>query len=840
MKCFTRCLYLAAIQSSLIATAQIDLNSNQQSDIWERNYAARDLLPNGDADGDGRSNRDESIAGTDPFDPQSYLKIDFGLSETGGIRLSCPVANPKRYNIYHRDDLSAGDWMLLESVTTYDPFEFSEAIEGDRGFYKVEVLDADSDGDGLTDWEELKLGFNPALVNTDYYRDDDFERITDALGESNLISLHLLDTDTYENWPDPATFVIRRSGGIDPINVSFSYSGSASPADYSGPTTTLSLPAGQNDTYLQIFPVDDGLDEGTETLTLTLLDGADYDLGASNSGSIQIHDANDGLSPKEAGRLLAQATFGATEPDIASVQSLGIEGWIDAQMALPPSLLQTATEAAYAIDGADPDINFYGSGKLVGWWNNAIRADDQLRQRVAFALSEILVVSDDTGMIDGEPIGMANYYDIFVRHAFGNYRDIIEEVTYHPVMGIYLSHKGNRAPDPSIGRFPDENYAREIMQLFTIGLWELNNDGTRKLDASNEPIPTYTNFEISELARVFTGMNWGTNNPLIWWEYSTYPYESVTDPYTVPMQFWEGRELAEEGWLPYRQWIDGEHIEYYMRDHGEKHLANGVVVPAGQSGTEDVALALDGLFNHPNVGPFIGRRLIQRLVKSNPSPAYIDRVASAFNDDGTGTRGNMGAVIKAVLMDPEARDFDELSRPTAGKQREPYLRLVNLGRTFNATSTAGPLVVFWNEDVFQQMPMSAPTVFNFFTPDYAPPGELQNQALFAPEFQITTTVSAMTVPNEFYWITRYRHLSWYNEDYRPYMDYSELLSMADEPDALIRHLDRLLTYGTLSPVQQSIIRHAVQRRIVQNRSDNDIVALAVYLVVTSPDFVIQK
>lgn len=830
--------------------AQVDLNNNQQSDIWERVFNAHDLLPDGDADNDGHSNREESLVGTDPFDPQSFLKVDFDMSASGIVSLSCPLPNPKQYDVYFRESLTSGDWTLMEAITTYDAFVFSESPAENNGFYKVEISDADSDSDGVTDWEEIKLGFDPGQAHTDLMSQTDLQRISTALNQDTVLSLHVIDADAYENWPDPATFVIRRSGGLDALTVTLAYSGDASAADYSGPGSSITLPLGQSDTYLQIIPIDDGITETNESLTVSLVDGVDYDLDSSSSGTITIHDVSTGVSSKEAGRLLAQASFGATNTDINNVQSLGIEGWIDAQIALTPNLQQPHTEAAQAIDEADDDIGFYSGTKLIGWWENAIHADDQLRQRVAFALSEILVVSDDASMIDGEPVGMSNYYDIFIRNAFGNYRDILEEVAYHPVMGIYLSHKGNRAADPAIGRFPDENFAREIMQLFTIGLWMLNIDGTQMLDSENEPIPTYTNFEISELARVFTGMNWGTNNPLVWWEYSSYPYESELDPYTVPMQFWEGREQDSETdeWLPYQEWVDGEIIEYFIRDNDEKHLPNNVIIPAGQLGGEDVTQALDGLFNHPNVGPFIARRLIQRLVISNPSPAYIARIATLFNDDGTGTRGNLAVVIKAILMDSEARDFSNLSNPTYGKQREPYLRYVNLGRTFSIASTAGPIVCFWNEDVYQQMPMSAPSVFNYFTPDYTPPGELQNQGLFAPEFQITTSVSATTVPNEFYWMARHGICNWFNwnsianapGDYTPVIDYTTELTLANDPDALIRHLDRLLTHGHLQPIQQSIIRFALQRRIDQGRSDYEIVGLAVYLIMTSPDYVIQK
>jgi len=823
----------------------IDMNGNQMSDVWERVYAAGALAPSADADGDGTTNLEESLAGTDPFDAASFFKVHLSADAAGAIHLHCPVANPKEYRIYHRANLGSGSWQLKETIVTSAPFAFTEYPGEDGGFYRVELLESDSDGDGASDWEEVHFGFDPTTAHTDREGEDDLDRITDALSDPNVISLHVTDGDTYENWPDPADLVIRRSGGFDPITIYLDLSGTASPSDYSGLGPQVTLPPGRGQTILRITPLDDGPGEVTETLDITLLDGADYDIGDSGSATLRIHDAGAGVSPKEASRLLAQASFGATLPDIAAVEAAGIEGWIDDQMNLPHTLLQDSVEAVEAYEASDPDTNFYANSKLIAWWGNAIDAPDQLRQRVAFALSEILVVSDEVGMIGSEAAGMANYYDIFVRHAFGNYRDVLEEVTYHPVMGIYLSHKGNRAPDPSIGRFPDENYAREIMQLFTIGLWMLNPDGSRMLDGSGEPIPTYTNFEISELARVFTGMNWGTNDATTYWTYNRYPSESATDPYTVPMQFWEGREIdpGTGEWLPYREWNGSGYDEFFIRDKGSKELVTGVTVPAGQLGGEDVSLALDTLFNHPNVGPFIALRLIQRLTTSNPSPAYIERVATTFNDNGSGVRGDLGAVVKAVLMDPEARDFSMLDEPTFGKMREPYLRFVTFGRSLNLHSASGLYAVLWNDENFAQRPLGAPSVFNFFVPDYSPPGSLETLGLYAPEFQITNTVTSMTVPNELYWTTRNGHLSWYSEPHRPYVDYSAEIAMLDDPDALIEHLDLLLTYGHLDPVQKEIIRYAVDRRIAESqwgRPPRETVGLAVYLILNSPDFVIQK
>jgi uncharacterized protein (DUF1800 family) len=828
----------------------LDLNGNGQGDVWERIFQARDLVADADADGDGMSNEEESVAGTDPFDANSVFKVKFDVRDPGIVRLTYSESNPKEYHVYFCDDLSEGNWTLLESFTSWQPFVFEDTISGRNGFYKVAVVDVDSDADGVTDWEELELGFDPTSNHTNRVTETDLQRIADGLAAENVVSLHRINSDVYESWPDPAVFVLRRSGGWDPIAVTLTFSGTVSGSDFSGfidhpndlpAQRTIQLLAGYTDTFLLYTPQLDALSEGSETLTLTLEPGVEYVLGESSSGTVTLHDGDEGLSPHEASRLLAQTTFGATASEIAVVQDLGIEGWLDAQMLLEPSLLQPMTEMINAIDVADETINFGYVEDQMGWWQNALESEDQLRQRVAFALSETLVVSDDDGRIWTHMAGISNYYDILVRNAFGNYRDILEEVTYHPVMGIYLSHRGNRIWDAELDRDADENYARELMQLFTVGLWMLNNDGTLLLDEIGEPIPSYTIFEIAELAKVMTGLNWGSNDPLQWSHFSSYAIGGGEDPYTIPMKTWEGRGLdAETGaWLPYQQTVDGELVEFYFHDREAKYLLNGVVLPANQTAGQDIAQALDALFEHPNAGPFLAYRLIQRLVSSNPSPEYVGRVASVFNDNGSGVRGDLGAVIKGILLDPEARGYAEMLDVYAGKRREPFLELVNLARTFKAYSTSGIYALYSWESTFQQQPLSAPTVFNFFEPGYTPAGPVQAAGLVAPEFQITNTVTAVRVPNHMYWAT-HGDIGNKPEPYDVFLDYSDELALADDPDALIEHLDLLLTYGALSSVQKSIIYNALKRRIDQGRAASEIVDLAVYLVMSSPDYIIQK
>ena len=343
--------------------------------------------------------------------------------------------------------------------------------------------------------------------------------------------------------------------------------------------------------------------------------------------------------------MLNQATFGATDTGTSEVVSLGIDAWVDNEIAKPASLqlpeLQNRPIPQFLFQ-LQPD-------RVDIWFRNVVTGDDQLRQRVAFALSEVLVVSE-RGVLANFPYALADYYDVLARNAFGNYRDLLEEVTLHPAMGVYLSMLGNEKPNAALNIRPDENYARELMQLFSIGLVELNLDGTVVMDAQNQPVPTYDQAVIEGFAHVFTGWNWAG--------FANFQFARPTDTNrTQPMQLYPD-----------------------FHDTGAKLLLNGVTLPAGRSGSQDLSDALDNIFNHPNVGPFVAIRLIHRLVTSNPSPSYVARVASVFNDNGQGVRGDLGAVVKAVLTDEEARP--ELRMELDGKIKEPLLRLTQLWRAY--------------------------------------------------------------------------------------------------------------------------------------------------------------
>ena len=515
------------------------------------------------------------------------------------------------------------------------------------------------------------------------------------------------------------------------------------------------------------------------------------------------------VSTAEAFQLLNQATFGATEDEAQRVIALGVEGWIDSELAKPPSLqlphLQALPPPPFFFE-LQPD-------RVDVWFRNAVNGDDQLRQRVAFALSEILVVSE-LGALVSFPYALADYYDELARHAFGNYRDLLEAVTLHPAMGIYLSMLGNEKPDAALNIRPDENYARELMQLFTIGLVELNLDGSVQLDAQNQPIPTYDQAVIEGFAHVFTG-----------WHFAgapAFPFAQPTaDNRTQPMQLYPD-----------------------FHDTDPKLLLNGVVLPAGQSGEQDLAAALDNVFNHPNVGPFLSLRLIQRLVTSNPSPSYVARVATVFNDNGQGERGDLKAVVRAILLDPEARPA--LRMELDGKIKEPLLRLTQLWRAYDGRSRSGrfQLVDGIPPSLFLgQGPLQSPSVFNFFSPFYAPPGEIRDSSLVAPELEIATEYQNTLVTNYmFYQAFSANALSAEEPTFSDddvFIDIAEELIIADDANALIDRVAEKLLAGTISEALRDQINNMLA--LITGPDSGPLrVAETLYLVTSSPEYALQR
>ncbi|MGD1029969.1 MAG: DUF1800 family protein [Opitutaceae bacterium] len=432
------------------------------------------------------------------------------------------------------------------------------------------------------------------------------------------------------------------------------------------------------------------------------------------------------VSQTDAARFLAQATFGPTLNDINTLASEGYNAWFANQMALPETSHLTETRADAA---AFPNTGQYAitqNNRQEAWWKVSVTGTDQLRQRVAFALSEIFVVSDVASSLAEQPEALANYYDLLAKDAFGTYRQLLQDVTLSPVMGNYLNMLRNAAANPAKGTSADENYAREVMQLFSIGLNFLNPDGSLVLDSTGQPIPTYNNNTIVQTANVLTG-----------WSYDS----TLANP-----SFTGGAA----------DWYDPMMLFPAFHDNTLKTLialtpsGPAVVAPASEGGAADLNTLLNALANHQNTGPFICKQLIQRLVTSNPSPDYVYRVAQVFANDGTGVRGNLGAVVKAILLDYEARSPAVLSDAGYGKLKEPLLRQTAIFRAFNVTSQDNRFPIFSADQTLGQAALRSPTVFNFFLPGYSPPGTLATAGLVAPEFQITTGTTAIVVPNTLY------------------------------------------------------------------------------------------
>lgn len=530
--------------------------------------------------------------------------------------------------------------------------------------------------------------------------------------------------------------------------------------------------------------------------------------GGGSGGLNEYWEAND----ESSARLLAQASFGPTLADISNVKRLGIEGWVQNQLDLPGT-----SHLAYSDQNngspSNPEV------RVEKWWLDAIESEDQLRGRVAFALSEIFVVSDVQQTLGNAQLGLTNYYDMLRRNAFGNFRQLLEDVTLSPVMGVYLSMLQNARADPLSNTRADENFAREVMQLFSIGLHELNIDGTRRLSNGN-PIPTYSQEDVSEYARVFTG-----------WSYAG------TDR-------WDARPLSRyanflEPMVPYPDY----------HDTGEKTLLGDTVIPAGLSAEEDLAMALDSLFLHPNVGPFIAKQLIQRLVTSNPTPGYVKRVALKFNDNGLRVRGDLKAVVKAILMDREARTGHE-TVTDFGKLREPLLRMTHLWRAFDGQYAEGTGRYATNSpqlknvsSVFGQSVLNSSSVFNFFHPDYAPLGVLRDRGLVAPESELYTESYVLSANS---YINTYIH-RFYDDgnntggvQFLSYLNIRPQVSLAADAEALLDQLDLLLLSGQMSDGMREILVDHIEALPENAAGRASRVLDSISLIMASPSYLVQK
>ncbi len=513
---------------------------------------------------------------------------------------------------------------------------------------------------------------------------------------------------------------------------------------------------------------------------------------------------------RDAARFLTQATYGATPAEITRLQQLGYERWLNDQF-----VRDAESHSAYLDRVLAGGESVYVNATMEAFWKQAITGNDQLRARVMFALSQIFVVSCDSGPLEGQPVALSSYLDQLNRNAYDNYRNLLERVTLHPAMGVYLDMLQNDKEDPATGREPNENFAREVLQLFSIGLYQLNPDGTLKLSAEGLPIETYSQETIENFARIFTGWNFAYSRDV------TKPWQWTWPPardFRAAMQAWP------------------EH-----HSTGEKVLLNGYRVPANQTPEKDLSDALNNIFLHPNVGPFISRQLIQRLVTSNPSPAYVYRVAQVFDNNGTGKRGDLKAVIRAILLDYEARSLNVINDQGYGKQREPAIRFANLFRAFNVKSTDGRYRI-WNIESplwgMGQNPLRAPTVFNFFEPNYSHPGVIAAAGLVSPEFQLTTETAIIGSSNTM------RDLAFRGHSYGTTImtpDYTAYTALAANPAQLVDQLNLVLMSQSMSPeLRDRIIRGISSIATTRTNWQLERVKNAVWLIAISPEFVIQK
>lgn len=519
-------------------------------------------------------------------------------------------------------------------------------------------------------------------------------------------------------------------------------------------------------------------------------------------------DATTRPSRQAAAQFLAQATFGPTAASIDELAASSKADWLNAQFQMAPSQHRNNVVLAAAAGVTIGQNQAYES-----FWKQAVTGDDQLRQRVAFALSQIFVVSIVGSELATRPEGVASYYDMLGQNAFGNFRTLLENVALHPMMGLYMSHLRNKKESGT--RVPDENFAREVMQLMTIGLYQLNQDGSNKL-SGGQPVETYSHEDVMGLAKVFTGWSWAG------------PDQSTT-------RFNGGNAYAARDWTPMQQ---------YPAFHSTASKSFLGATTNG-SGEADLKVALDTLFNHPNVGPFIGRQLIQRLVSSNPSPAYVSRVAGVFNNNGAGVRGDMRAVIRAILLDPEAP-----ATGNAKKLREPILRLAHWMRAFNAKSTTGRFMMANTDDPMTslgQTPFRAPSVFNYFRPGYTPPNTaLSSAGMVAPEMQITGEPSVTGYLN--YMQTAVQYGVGGNRDIMP--DYSAELALAEQPAQLVDRVNLLLLAGQMSSTLRNQLITALNAVNLPAATANNSgtvetarknrVYLAVYLTMASPEYLAQR
>ena len=533
-----------------------------------------------------------------------------------------------------------------------------------------------------------------------------------------------------------------------------------------------------------------------------------------------------------ASRFLTQASFGPTSEQTDRVLSLGYAAWIDEQVQKPLSSHRAEWDASNAaIKAVDANASAGQEEVTYAFWKHAVSGEDQLRQRVAYALSQIFVVSMQDNNVGDQPRAVAAWLDMLGEKAFGNYRDLLEAVALNPLMGMYLSHLRNQKADPRTGRVPDENFAREVLQLFSIGLVELDADGSAR-QVNGKPVDTYSPADIAGLARVFTGWSWACPD----WPDNSCFFNGSANNNTDP-------DRAIKAMLGYPQYHSVE----------EKRFL-GISVPTQSQSDPKASLkaALDALHNHPNVGPFIGRQLIQRLVTSNPSPAYVQAVSAAFANNGAGVRGDLRAVVKAVLMHPEARQRSD----SAGKLREPVLRLSAMLRAFGYRSDSGQFKIGNTDNPANSLGQTAlrsPSVFNFYRPGYVPPGTAAAaRGLAVPELQIAHETSAAGYVNMLRDAIRDGAGNFHNatnrRDLQP--DFSAELALADQVSALVDTVAQKIMAGPMPAALTTEVQGAVEKIVIPvatatnatqvNAAKRRRVNATLLLLMASPEFLVQK
>lgn len=536
----------------------------------------------------------------------------------------------------------------------------------------------------------------------------------------------------------------------------------------------------------------------------------------------------------EAARFLTQATFGPTPTDIARLNALGYEAWLEEQLGKPATLGAPVVEQVVnARTAAAQSVS--QSQRIQRWYWQAAYAPDQLRQRMAWALSQIFVISDQSSAIGNYIVPMAGYYDTLAKDAFASYRTLLGDVTWHPMMGRYLSSFRNQKPSATTS--PDENYAREVMQLFSIGLILRDMDFTPILSNGVE-IPTYDQTTITHTAKVFTGFTW-SDAPLN-------PPNFNGGGLTFAAQYAPMRCFGTE-YFPASGSGSNNMRHDITGDDGTtatpKTVVGGMTIPPNQTCAQDVGDELDILAAHPNVPPFVSRQLIQRFVTSNPSPQYIERVAQVFDAPGA----DLGDVIKAILMDDEARHPPALaSGDRYGKLREPILRLTALWRAFNAQ--AQPPDAYGEVKMsagnsqtgsFGQGPLESPTVFNFYEPDYQQPGPFADNDRYSPELQILSEASAYSTANSYYNFSAkaYQGMSNPPTD-RPLIDLSSLTTNATNAAAMVATIDHSLLYGTMSASMKTTLTGMLAN--LNGASAAEKAWSAIYVTMLSPEFATQR